>query len=327
MNFFKYKDQDGAEKVGSFFSEWNEVPFTAFLAWEKVLGKLKLLRDEQKAMIEALTKAQSEYEASAVESGSQDAQSDNHRQSFLKEIESYGKRLNELKETKQIPLEMEAISLFTDVSVSVLASMPTGKAIDLESKDLSILADLKDTNFNYLSILLYTLVNKPLPTNIISKFNWQSKTDAEILELENKYKAMGFMGRFTKAGRDLKQEIKEVVSAEYQVKDIWQHTTYANSQFQKTAKEIVADMQLGKWDNVPYLISMILVETKTNEKVLKSIQMEGSNYNPKEYLERYAKAYKEVFDRNQVLFFGQKQKLTIAHIIGMRNFFLSSQDK
>jgi hypothetical protein len=234
-----------------------------------------------------------------------------------------------LKESVLKPLEIEAISLFTDVSPLSLALMPKGKDIDIEGINLEVLQDAKDTNIEYLTILLYALVNKPLPTNVFSKFQWQTKTDAEIEGMESEIKKQGFISKHFGKGKELKNKLNTAVKGQFEIKDIWKHTTYANSQFQKSANAIVADMQLGKRDNVPALISMLLVETDTNEKVLKELQGHGSgtDKSTKEYLELYAAAYKKVFERNQVLFFGQKQKLTVAHIIGIRNFFLHSREK
>lgn len=336
MNFFKYLDANGTQKVGSFCSDWNEVPFDKFLAWDVLLQKMSSIKKEidEIGFNAAEKHRQLTFVNESLEACNKNGQSAGdeilqEKDNIYKQRDALIAKYEHLKESVLKPLEIEAISLFTDVSPLSLALMPKGKDIDIEGINLEVLQDVKDTNIEYLTILLYALVNKPLPTNVFSKFQWQIATDDEIERIESDLQKQSFISKYFGKGKELRNKLSAAVKGEFEIKDIWKHTTYANSQFQKSANAIVADMQLGKWDNVPALISMLLVETDTNEKVLKELQGHGSgsDKSTKEYLELYAAAYKKVFERNQVLFFGQKQKLTVAHIIGIRNFFLHSREK
>jgi len=333
MQFFKYKDIEGKEKVGAFYSEWNEVPLEKFIAYKVVLEQIGAVKKDLQKILDLmfdkgnqLADIQTKID-DAVKSAGAAVECDlEAKERLLQGCITHQSKFEKEKEEKLTPLELQAISLMCDVSPADLALMPKGDINDIDTANFNGWIDANFNTIAHLHILLNSLNSKSMPTKPMQKFYWQTKTDAEILELEAELKEQGFYSKMFGKGKELKNKLNAAVKGEFEIKDIWQHSTYANSQFQQTGRAIVAELQNDKWDNAPALICMLCVETAANEKVLKELQgSEGAS--PKEYLELYATAYKKVFERNKALFFEQKQKLTLAHVIGIRNFFLNSPQK
>jgi hypothetical protein len=329
MKFFKYFDIHGKEQVGSFCDSWEEVPFTAFLEWQKLIPAMQEIGATLKAYIESLAAENKKYldlvEVNLTKLSDAEKQSiAAQKEKVLQTVADFHNRYKELKSKKLLPLELQAISLFTDVSPESLALMPIGDEKTAANQDLEHWFDAKENSVEFLKLLLYSLANKPLPNGNISEIIWQTKTDAEIDELQKQYAALKLWEKMLGKGRKLKAEIKAAISGKYKAVDIWHHTTYANSKMQETAKDIVKEMQVGKWDNAPTLIAMIFVESEQNKAALLENSKGGGVV---QYSENYATNYKKVFERNYDLFFGQKNKLSIAHVIAIRNFFFIKAHK
>jgi len=318
MNFFNYT-QDGKTKVGYYHSNWNEVPFKAFIEWQHLAKQLGELNEQLKGVLDSLVQKQKDIQ------GYIDKGQSNVAAKMQSALVVQAEKIKAIKDHVR-PLELKAIALFTDCPLSYIMQL---KGFDADKIGFEPNADWIDApidSIQFFKSLFWALSKSPLPTDKpLSKMQWQTKTDAEIAQLQKSYDSLTWVKKhFTAYGKDLKKRFDKAISSDWQIVDIWEHSTYANSQFQKTAKVIVNEMERGIWDNLDTLICMCMVECDVHGSIEKELKNEG---NPNAYLEKYALRYKQLFDRNKELFFGQKQTLSVGHLLGIRGFFLLKSQK
>lgn len=294
-----YPSIDGQSKRHTFYEYWNEVPVTAFVAWSKLAKKIRPIEDKLDPILDKLVQL-SDKRAIASYQGD--------KQLFAK-LENKIKQLNQQSlplQSKYETLLVEMIACFTSVPKGILAAMP----LDSEKVDDSFV-----TYRNRLRLL----TQQPLPDDFISEFKFQTKTDEEIQGLMRQYKNLSWLGKRTKAGRNLWAKIKAAKNSTYKIKDIWLQTTVANKYFQEQANDIADQMQQGNYENLPKLVALLVTEASQEAQTLKAIR-EGQQ--GKAYLETYRAKYLELVKYRIKIFTQQAKQFDVATLKRIANFFL-----
>lgn len=314
MITFNYTDRKGKLKQGNFFEDWSEVPFLKFVKWQELIPEIASVESEIKSKLANIDEIKAKYERFFFE-GKMDAEKAKKAQEQFELSQKIIAQIEDIRQNELYVLEVKGIALFCDIDTADLLSFSYNNTHSAATQ-----------NINYYKHLLFELSKKPLPTKAAEGvIVWQSLTDKELEQLENKYNSIPFFSKMTSAARELKAKIEQGRQREYKIENIWNHSTYANYQFRQAAKAIVEDMNTGKsWSSLPTLICMLLVEKNTHSEVLNRISV---GLDAQQYLEHYAAEYKKVFDKNYELFFCQKKQMSVYDVVTIRNFFLHSHKK
>lgn len=309
MTTFNYTDHKGKQQQGSFYQDWSEVPFSKFIKWQELIPQLAKIESKIKAHLKQIEELKEQYEKLYFSKQTEAAAK------VLEQSTELVSKIEHIKYSEQFAKEIEGIALFCSLSAKDLNSL------NCDTTDITDTAGLA-----FYKNQLYLLSKKPLPTQAADgKLIWQAKTDKEIEQLENKYRAIPFFSKMTSQAKQIKYSIAHGKASEYKIENIWNQSTYANYQFRQAAKSIVKEIETGQsWSSLPILISMLLVEKNVHSEILNRIQ---SGQDTKQYLEHYAAEYKKVHDRNYELFFCQKKQLSVADVLSIRNFFLRNLKK
>lgn len=309
MVFFKL-----GEKLCYFYENWNEVPFKVFIKWQSLSLAISEKHGELSNFLNSIKERKAQADDYAKQGNIQ------LQAKMLQSALSLSAKFEEMK-SAALKLEFEAIALFTDVPFATLVNMKDSANTDFGfNVNHSWVEKSKDTNSIYFyKSLFYLLARQPLSAKSSDGvIHWQTKTDTQIEELQKQYNALSFFSKLSSKGRKAKRELQAAISSKWQAVDLWEQTTYANSHFIKEARKIIDDMERGDWSKFEYLVCMVLVESNANKKAIDALSKEN---NPDGYIERYAAIYKSIYDQNHSLFFGQKQTLTVGHILSLKAFF------
>jgi hypothetical protein len=311
MYNFKHREASGRIASCFFYEKWSEVPFDAFIKWQRLVSELQAVESDLNEQSKRANELRTEYERLYFSENKEQANS------VLAKAERVRARYEEIKRDEYFPLQVEAIACFTDVPVSELmlksTAIPDGYEDDLSHYKIDA------ENILFYKNLLYLLSRQPLPGARISSFEWQTEPDAVIEQLQSEYSKLSLFAKFGARGRELRARLKRAKKGTYNAVNIWEQSTYANKHFKDVATDICERLERDDWSGLPGLISMLFVESKQRDNILNEIRDEKHG---SAYLEKYALAFKHMFDNNQSLFFSQKRKLTVDKVLGLRSFFL-----
>lgn len=296
-----YPTIQGKKQQHQFYENWEEAPITAFIKWHEAdaeIQKLEQLIEEQRGIIRKLLV---KYEAAHFNNKKQ------LEQAYLKKIRNREKRFLELKQELS-QYEAQAVAPFTTIPFEELLKM--NRSTD-ESETLT------DNHLNsYVNRLIHLSMNQ-LPRDHVNKFIFQSKTDKEIDELKKEFDQTPIWS--FKKRQILKSKIKEAQEHEYKITDIWEQSTIVNKEIQDLANTYIEQVQQGDYTALPYLIALLTVEDNIESERLTEI---SKGNDAKAYTEEYMRIVKKIFEKRLELFTQQKNKLSVATAIRIKNFFL-----
>jgi hypothetical protein len=304
-----YPTIQGKKTKCYFYENWDEVPISAFVKWQKIASELEVIEKQYKELAEQL-KEVAEKMAVALFNGKPIDVLQKQKQNIERRLAPIAK--------EKAGLEIEGIACFTDVPIECLATMTI---VDRREDDEQIELWDADNCLDAYKARLFNLASCKLPQEAQASFVFQTRTDEEIEVLLSKYKKLGFLGRLLlpKAYR-LRKELKAAMYGVYQVKDIWVQTTFANKEMQDNANVIVEQIKKGDFSGIVYLIAMMTVEGQSDEQILHSIRNDKAAV----YLEKYKEAFIQLYRKREQLFTQSKNQLSVATLIRIKNFFLSS---
>lgn len=304
-----YPTVQGKKTKCFFYENWDEVPISAFVKWQKIASELEVIEKQYKELAEQLKEVAEKMAVALFNNKPIEV--------LQKQKQNIERRLAPISKEKA-GLEIEGIACFTDVPIECLATMTIA---DRREDDEQIELWDADNCLDAYKARLFNLASCKLPQEAQSNFVFQTRTDEEIEVLFKQYRKLGFLGRlfFPKAYR-LRKELRAAMYGVYQVKDIWVQTTFANKEMQDNANVIVEQIKKGDFSGIVYLIAMMTVEGQSDEAILHSIRNDKAAV----YLEKYKEAFIQLYRKREQLFTQSKNQLSVATLIRIKNFFLSS---
>jgi hypothetical protein len=295
-----YIDLNGQQY--KFFDSWDQVPMSNFCRWNEIAKNIESATEILSAKYEE-HRANSEQIALCSFNGEPEVKK--------QQLEQKAKQL-EFK-IAQIEGDLDAmyidgIACFCDVPVAELALM---------QKDYSPMQP--EQTLAYYKALLINLAQKPLPSDAISSFYFQTETDSFIEELKAKIKKFGRLWFIFPKCWQYKKQLKKASVGLYQIQDIWLMSTFANKELVDLANALAENVKQGDFSGLLYLIAMLTVESG-QEKTLSDIQQGTA----KQYKERYLQAFQDIYKKREAIFAHSKNPLTVGTVIRIKNFFLSN---
>jgi len=290
----------GRKQQHQFHDDWEETPLTAFTQWQAHAISMEQAEKLIDQRISEVKKIVEKYQFHYLK------KQKNLANKYLKQADKKNKAIDKLRDELHL-LEVDALQGFTTIPLSDLLEMRRQHGDE----------DMDDNCIDRYKYRLVYLASKPLPTDSVNSFYFQSKTDEEISNMRKILKATP-MYKFTER-KKLKREIEAAEKTEYKIKDIWEQTTTMNKQLQEVANDIVDEMKEGNYDNLPYLIALLTIEDNVGSEKLSQIKVTFA----KSYLEVYMAEVKDVLEHRMKVFYEQEKKLSIATAIRVKNFFLS----
>lgn len=325
---------DGKLTRSWFYESWDEVPLPVFAKWQSLVPAI--LKEEEEfndlqtqiaeriAAYEKVILSQYNLESAKNQLPKGDSIQDRRINKIKWQIRTLEKKRDKAKEARH-KLEVQGVALFCNIPLHVLMDfvvdeyyLPAGME-DVPENWREV--ELTDKHINTYKSRLYMLSSSKLPTDEVSSFEFQSKTDAEIAEMKKEYKSLSVLKRIRKPGRKLAADIKKAVSTTYQIKDLWEHTTTLNKQFQDFANDIVRAMQGGDFTDLPALMAMLVVEGNEKSDIIERL---GGNTDGQGYMENYMQEFKKLYEYRTKVFTEQERQFTVGMAIRVKNFFLPS---
>lgn len=319
---YVYPKYKGDKKRHFFLSEWSEVNIVIFAKWQKLAKQIKEY-DLQVEIKDSTVKRKIDL-VNKIHLDIFNNRDDKKLKQLNNKLRRFEKQLeNQVKERKKIInkrhiLEVEGISLFTDIPASVLIQMKMD--IYEEVDDEMVDVELNDNHIQLYKNRLRLLSACPLPKDKGNEFFFQGETDEVIKELEDKYDNLGLRKLF-REGKELKRKIEKAKNTKYTIKNIWEQTTTINKTYQEIANSFQEEMNKGNYDNLGYLLSILCVEGNEDSEILSNITNANGVL---EYTEKYNEEFKKILMKRLSVFTEQKKKIPVTIAIKARNFFLSN---
>lgn len=297
---FNHPIFDGRRTKIQTYSSWEEVPWNSFVKWNKLAAEIDQLQERLNKLLEAY-KSDLDQKHTFAFNGQ------------VAEAEVIGRKLQtKLPKIEELQFELtmveiEAVCLFSTLTVAQAAKL-----------ELASDKEHNDNHFNTYRIHLYNLARTPLPKESAKELVFQAATDSEIEEVRKKLAVLKWWK--LSARKQLKRQLKAMVSHRYEVKDIWLHTTFANKQLQDLATNASAAVEQGDFSQLMPLVVAMFTESVAN-KELDRLKEQGA------YIEKYQQAYIKSFRRLLDIFQNSQRKVTVAEIVRLKNFFLSRPPK
>lgn len=297
---FNHPKFDGQRTKIQTYSSWEEVPWNSFVKWNKLAAEIDQMQERLNKLLEAY-KSDLDQKHTFAFNGQ------------VAEAEAIGRKLQaKLPKIEELQFELtmveiEAVCLFSTLTIDQAAKL-----------ELASDREHDDNHFNTYRIHLYNLARTPLPKESAKGLIFQAATDAEIEEVRQKLAVLKWWK--LSARKQLKQQLKAMVSHRYEVKDIWLHTTFANKQLQDLATNASAAVEQGDFSQLLPLVVAMFTESVAN-KELDKLKEQGA------YIEKYQQAYIKSFRRLLDIFQNSQRKVTVAQIVRLKNFFLSRPQK
>lgn len=291
---------DGHRTKIQTYSSWEEVPWDSFVKWNKLAAEIDQMQERLNKLLEAYKQDLDQKHTFAFNGQVAKAEAVGRKlQSKLPKIEELQFELT--------MVEIEAVCLFSTLTVDQAAKL-----------ELASDKEHDDNHFNTYRIHLYNLARTPLPKESAKELVFQAATDAEIKEVRQKLAVLKWWKLSDR--KQLKRQLKAMVSHKYEVKDIWLHTTFANKQLQDLATNASAAVEQGDFSQLMPLVVAMFTESVAN-KELDRLKEQGA------YIEKYQQAYIKSFRRLLDIFQNSQRKVTVAQIVRLKNFFLSRPPK
>lgn len=282
------------------YSSWNEVPWDSFVKWNRLAVEIDKLQDRLNRLLEDYAQGLDQKHTFAFNGQMAKAEAVERKlQAKLPKIEELQFELT--------MVEIEAVCLFSTLTVDQAAKL-----------ELASDKEHDDNHFNSYRIHLYNLARTPLPKESAKGLVFQAATDAEIAEVRQKLAVLKWWK--LSARKQLKRQLKAMISHRYEVKDIWLHTTFANKQLQDLATNASASVEQGDFSQLMPLVVAMFTESVAS-KELDQLKEEGA------YIEKYQQAYIKSFRRLLDIFQNSQRKVTVAEVVRLKNFFLSRPPK
>ncbi len=296
---------EGKSKARNIYSQWNEVPATSFIGFRSLVPSIneiesKILSENAK-IIEWVSSYEKDFFAGHKSKAKQTQSKIFRKQKIVDNLQI---QLNEIK--------LQIICYFSDFTPKDFQFIE----LDINKNGLSA-----SNHIITLWSMVLKLANTPvgkLSETGVNSFWFQTKTDAEIFQMESAYNATPRWKRFSKKSKQLKLEIEKAKRSEYKIKNIWLHTTYINKELQDIANDIVREQKQGNFDNLILLLAMLTCEDQSDSKILDEIK----DKSVKGYKEKYNRAFKEIYSKRIDIFSNQKKKIDIETVFAIRDFFL-----
>jgi hypothetical protein len=302
----------GEMKRCFFYQDWTEVPYDVFLQGFQAQKALSQRQQEYNALVDELKTAKEEYEKAYFNKSRKASKMLSKSKRIRSQLDKAHESMNLAKVT--------ALAAYTDAPMDYLTDLDIDVPTEKDGKVDLANWNITSKHIMFFENMFYLLTMQPLPDVAADRMMWQTATDEEIKAMVERYGSLSILQRLTKRGRRLKQKIRQARSSEYVVAPIWNQSSYANSKFQEMAKRVVADMEKGDFSSTQYLISMLFIE--------KGVEFAGEEEkDAAKALEEKQRWFKKQFDKNHELFFKQRQVMSIADVVRIRNFFLAKQPK
>lgn len=297
---FNHPTFDGHRTKIQTYSSWEEVPWNSFVKWNKLAAEIDQIQERLNKLLEAYKSDLDQKHTFAFNGQMVKAEAVGRKlQAKLPKIEELQFELT--------MVEIEAVCLFSTLTVDQAAKL-----------ELASDREHDDNHFNTYRIHLYNLARTPLPKESAKGLIFQSATDSEIEEVRQKLAVLKWWKLSDR--KQLKRQLKAMVSHRYEVKDIWLHTTFANKQLQDLATNASAAVEQGNFSQLLPLVVAMFTESVAN-KELDRLKEQGA------FIEKYQQAYIKSFRRLLDIFQNSQRKVTVAQIVRLKNFFLSRPPK
>lgn len=297
---FNHPEFNGHRTKIQTYSSWDEVPWDSFVKWNKLAAEIDKTQERLNKHLEAYKQDLDQKHTFAFNSQMAKAEATERKlKAKLPKIEELQFELT--------MVEAEAVCLFSTLTIDQAAML-----------ELASDKEHDDNHFNTYRIHLYNLARMPLPKESAKDLVFQLATDVEIEEVRQKLALLKWWK--LSARKQLKRQLKAMVSHRYEVKDIWLHTTFANKQLQDLATNASAAVEQGDFSRLLPLVVAMFTESVAN-KELDQLKEQGA------YIEKYQQVYINSFRRLLDIFQNSQRKVTVAEIVRLKNFFLSRPQK